>query len=75
VVLVIATTACEVLFHTALSEVFFCLPALTFRKGQATNEMLFGGASLGDAQQESMVLMKETADKGIEVDLSEPAKK
>ena len=37
--------------------------------------MLFGGASLGDAQQESMVLMKETADKGIEVDLSEPANK
>ncbi|KAF6266592.1 hypothetical protein COO60DRAFT_1632685 [Scenedesmus sp. NREL 46B-D3] len=39
------------------------------RKGQPTNEMLFGGVSLSENQQESLVVMKETADKGIEVDV------
>ncbi|WIA09119.1 hypothetical protein OEZ85_008531 [Tetradesmus obliquus] len=39
------------------------------RKGQPTNEMLFGGVSLSENQQESLVVMKETADKGIQVDV------
>lgn len=39
------------------------------RKGQATNEMLFGGVSLSESQQESLVVMTKTAEKGIEVDI------
>lgn len=38
-------------------------------KGQPTNEMLFGGVSLGQSQQESLEVMKETADRGIKVDV------
>jgi hypothetical protein len=38
-------------------------------KGQATNEMLFGGVSLAPSQQESLEVMKETADRGINVDV------
>lgn len=39
------------------------------RKGQPTNEMLFGGVSLAPSQQESLEAMKETADRGIKVDV------
>eukprot|EP00878_Enallax_costatus_P001923 GHUV01002085.1.p1 GENE.GHUV01002085.1~~GHUV01002085.1.p1 ORF type:complete len:142 (+),score=26.23 GHUV01002085.1:161-586(+) len=39
------------------------------RKGQATNEMLFGGVSLSERQQESLEVMKDTADKGIKIDV------
>lgn len=41
------------------------------RKGQATNEMLFGGVSLGEGQQESLEVMTKTAERGIEVDLKQ----
>jgi hypothetical protein len=36
---------------------------------QATNEMLFGGVSLGQSGAQSLDAMKEQADKGIEVDV------
>jgi hypothetical protein len=39
------------------------------RKGQPTNEMLFGGVSLSESQRESLGVMKETADKGIDIEL------
>ncbi len=39
------------------------------RKGQATNEMLFGGVSLGQSQQQSLKRMTDTAEKGIDVDV------
>ncbi|KAI8476414.1 MAG: hypothetical protein J3K34DRAFT_401294 [Monoraphidium minutum] len=39
------------------------------RKGQATNEVLFGGVSLGTAQQESLERMKETQERGLDVDV------
>lgn len=38
-------------------------------KGQATNEVLFGGVSLGAAQQESLERMKQTQDRGLDVDV------
>jgi hypothetical protein len=38
------------------------------RKGQATNEMLFGGVSLGASGAESLNSMKEQAEKGIAVE-------
>lgn len=31
--------------------------------------MLFGGVSLSESQQESLEVMKDTADKGIKVDV------
>lgn len=42
------------------------------RKGQPTNEMLFGGVSLGQGQQqESLDVMTKTAERGIEVDIKQ----
>jgi hypothetical protein len=38
-------------------------------KGQATNEVLFGGVSLGDAQQQSLERMKQTQERGLDVDI------
>ncbi|KAL6764386.1 hypothetical protein V8C86DRAFT_1783186 [Haematococcus lacustris] len=38
------------------------------RKGQPTNEMLFGGVSLGQAGAQSLDSMKEQAEKGIKVE-------
>ncbi|GBF94089.1 hypothetical protein Rsub_07357 [Raphidocelis subcapitata] len=39
------------------------------RKGQATNEVLFGGVSLGEAQQQSLERMKQTQERGLDVDI------
>lgn len=42
------------------------------RKGQPTNEMLFGGVSLGQGQQQdSLDVMTKTAERGIEVDIKQ----
>jgi hypothetical protein len=42
------------------------------RKGQPTNEMLFGGVSLGEGQQQqSLDAMTQTAERGLEVDLTQ----
>ncbi len=38
-------------------------------KGQATNEVLFGGVSLGEAQQQSLERMKQTQERGLDVDV------
>jgi hypothetical protein len=54
---------------TSLPRVFIMLMVVRCRKGQATNEMLFGGVSLGQNQQESLTVMQETAEKGIKVDV------
>jgi hypothetical protein len=48
--------------HTTQLMTFAC------RKGQATNEMLFGGVSLGASGAESLDSMKEQAEKGITVE-------
>jgi hypothetical protein len=47
---------------------------LQHSKGQGTNEMLFGGVSLGEAQQRSMDSMKSAADRGLEVEVVEQVK-
>ncbi|KIY99594.1 hypothetical protein MNEG_8367 [Monoraphidium neglectum] len=39
------------------------------RKGQATNEVLFGGVSLGDSQRESLERMQKTQERGLDVDI------
>ncbi len=39
-----------------------------FRKGQVTNEVLFGGGSLGAEGVKTLDEMKKTADKGIKID-------
>ncbi len=45
-----------------------CLSLLARRrKGQATNEMLFGGVSLGKTGATSLDAMTEQAEKGIEI--------
>lgn len=58
--------------HTECSCVLH-LDAFCFhRKGQATNEMLFGGVSLGEGQQQqSLDVMTKTAERGLEVDLTQ----
>ena len=38
-------------------------------KGQATNEVLFGGVSLGDQQRQALDKIKQTADRGLDVEL------
>lgn len=38
------------------------------RKGQITNDVLFGGVSLGPAGSKSLQEMKKTAQKGIKID-------
>jgi hypothetical protein len=49
-----------------------CAWLLFYRKGQATNEMLFGGVSLGEGQQQqSLDVMTKTAERGLEVDLTQ----
>lgn len=43
--------------------------ALVRRKGQGTNEMLFGGVSLAETQQQSLDKMKNLQDKGLDVEI------
>lgn len=45
------------------------------RKGQGTNEVLFGGVSLGESGARSLEKMQGLADKGIEVDVNDPKSK
>eukprot|EP00877_Chromochloris_zofingiensis_P000311 jgi/Chrzof1/10280/Cz04g35140.t1 len=39
------------------------------RKGQGTNDILFGGVSLSESQQRALQQMKQTAERGIDVDV------
>lgn len=41
----------------------------THSKGQDTNQVLFGGGSLAQQQQQTLDRVKETADKGIKIDV------
>lgn len=64
-------------WHTLPPTRFFadcsmCMLLALCRKGQPTNEMLFGGVSLGQGQQqESLDVMTKTAERGIEVEIKQ----
>lgn len=44
-------------------------PPKQHSKGQDTNQVLFGGGSLAQQQQQTLDRVKETADKGIKIDV------
>jgi len=44
------------------------VPAFACRKGQALNDVMFGGGSLGKEGGESFQRMKEQADRGLDIE-------
>lgn len=47
---------------------WFLVPCVACRKGQATNDVLFGGVSLGKEGVKTLEEMRKTAEKGIKIE-------